>query len=276
MHPGASRPDKSPSLWPREHGAISMLAQPAVCALLIAWRWHWSVAPTLIVAAAMFLIREPFVVLARQKYVWRDPKPETPLARRWILALIPLIALSGALLLLRWQLTWLTAFATGSIALTAYAVWMTVHNRQRSIGLQIASAFGLTSTGLAVSLSLMHSVTTWACWLWLLSAAQAAAGILVVHARLEARIAAKTKKPESVAFFRAAAWMQAALLPLALAAGFLSPWLAAAMLLPAAVHAYELKTLHTPEAMATPLRTIGFRAMGLSIAVSLLLVIGLR
>ena len=79
-----------------------------------------------------------------------------------------------------------------------------------------------------------------------------------------------------MAFFRAAAGMQAALLPLALAAGFLSPWLAASMLLPAAVHAYELKTLHTLEAMATPLRTVGFRAMGLSIAVSLLLILGLR
>jgi len=253
-----------------------MLAQPAVCALLIAWRWHWSVLPTLIVAAAMFLVREPLIVLARQKYVWRDPKPETPIARRWIVALAPIIALSGSLLLLRWQLTWLTAFAFGSLALTAYAVWMTVHNRQRSIRLQIVSAFGLTSTGLAVSLSLLNSITTWACWLWLLSAAQAAAGILLVHARLEARIAAKTRKTESVAFFRAAAWMQAALIPLGLLAGFLSYWLTAAMLLPAAVHAYELKTLHTPAAMATPLRTIGFRAMGLSIAVSLLLVIGLR
>lgn len=253
-----------------------MLAQPMVCAAIIAMRWHWSIVPTVVVAVAMFLVREPFVVLGRQRWVWREPHAETALAKRWVAVLIPVIALSGGLLLYRWQTSWLIAFAVGSVAMTAYAVWMTIHNRQRSVGLQIASSFGLTSTGLAAAFSLVHDVPQWACWLWLLSAAQAAAGILVVHARLEARIAAKTKKPESVGFFRAAVGAQVALVPLAIAAYLVNPWLMVAMLLPAVVHAYELRTLHSPEALATPLRTVGFRAMGLSIAVSILLIIGLR
>ena len=253
-----------------------MLAQPLICAALIAMSWHWSIVPTVVVAVAMFLVREPLIVLARQRWVWREQHLETAMAKRWLAALVPVIAVSGGLLLYRWQTSWLIAFAVGSVAMTAYAVWMTVRNRQRSVALQIASAFGLTSTGLAAAFSLVHDVPQWACWLWLLSAAQAAAGILVVHARLEARIAAKAKKLESVVFFRAAVGAQVALVPLAFAAYFVNPWLTAAMLLPAAVHAYELRTLHSPEALAMPLRTVGFRAMGLSIAVSILLIIGLR
>ncbi|MCC6292513.1 MAG: YwiC-like family protein [Bryobacterales bacterium] len=264
------------SLWPREHGAISMLAQPAVCAALIAWRWHWVVIPALAAAAAMFLVREPLVVLARQRWLWRDAKPETPVARRWVATLAPVMAACGVAMAARWRLSWVIAFGAGAVAMTAYAVWMTLQNRQRSVGLQIISAFGLTSTGMAVAMSLENTVPQWAVWLWLLSAAQAAAGILVVHARLEARIAAKAKRAESPVYMRAAWVMQAAMAALGVAAWWVSPLAAAAMLLPAAVHAYELKTIRTEEAMATPLRTIGFRAMGLSIAVSLLLIAGLR
>ncbi|MEP7367637.1 MAG: YwiC-like family protein [Acidobacteriota bacterium] len=270
------RPESPPTLWPREHGAISMLVQPLICALPIVGHWHWSFIPTAIVAAAIFLVREPLVVLCRQRWVWRDPHPEAQMAKRWLAILIPFILLNGGILLLRWQRRWLYAFAAGSVVLTAYALWMTIRNRQRSIWLQCVSSVGLTSTGLAGILSLNDGLAPWAWWLWLLSAAQAAAGILVVHALLEARIAAKTSKPETVEFFRAAVAAQALLLPLAVLAYPISPWLNIAMLLPAAVHAYELLTLRSPESLTTPLRTIGFRAMALSIAVSLLLIAGLR
>ena len=264
------------SLWPREHGAISMLVQPIVCAAIIAIRWHWSVIPTVVVVAAMFLVREPLIVLGRQRWVWREPHPESLEARRWLAVLIPLIAACGALLMVRWQLAWLVAFGFGATAMTLYAVWMTVRNRQRSVWLQILSAIGLTSTGMAVALSLLGQPAPWAWWLWLLSAAQAAAGILLVHARLEAHIATKAKRPESPVYFRAATWMQVLLIPLGAAAWRISPWLTAAMVLPAVVHAYELGSLHTPAALATPLRTVGLRAMGLSIIVSVLLIAGLR
>lgn len=253
-----------------------MFVQPLVCAVVIVHRWHWSIVPAITAAGAMFLLREPLVVLARQRWVWREPHAEAERAKRWIALLVPLMVISGGLLLYRWQFSWLIAFAIGSVAMAAYATWMTVHNRQRSVWLQIASSAALTSTGMAAAISLNDGAAPWAWWLWLLSAAQAAAAILVVHARLEARIAAKTKKPESVVFFRAAVAAQVALVPLAIFARFISPWLTAAMLLPAAVHAYELHTLRSPEALATPLRTIGYRAMALSIAVSILLILGLR
>lgn len=268
--------DSQPSLWPREHGAISMLVQPLVCAGLIAMRWHWSFIPTAVVAISVFLIRAPLVVLSRQRWVWREPHVELPRARRWVATLLPIIAASGVALLYRWELWWFIAFSIGAVVMTAYAVWMTVHNRQRSVWLQIASSFGLTSSGMAGALALTNEGTQWAWWLWLLSAAQAAAGILVVHARLEARVAARTRNPESTSSFRAAVAAQVLLVPLAILAWRVSPWLTAAMLLPAAVHAYELRTLRSSKALATPLRTIGFRAMGLSIAVSVLLIIGLR
>ena len=113
-------------------------------------------------------------------------------------------------------------------------------------------------------------------WLWFLSAAQTAAAILLVHARLEARIAARTEKPESPVFFRAAVIAQIVLVPIGLLAAYISYWLTGAMWMAAAVHAYELRALHSPEAIAMPLRTISYRAAALSVAISVLLIVGLR
>jgi hypothetical protein len=63
-----------------------------------------------------------------------------------------------------------------------------------------------------------------------------------------------------------------------LAAGELAlrfmPFYAAAMALSAAVHFFNLRHLSTPKSLATPLTTIGLRAMAVSIAFTLLLVAG--
>jgi hypothetical protein len=88
-----------------------------------------------------------------------------------------------------------------------------VKNRQRSTLFQIASAAALTSSSLATSLSATGAIAPWCWWLWLLMAMQATAGILVVHARLDARIASRRTAPANERFRRAAQVSLGALTP---------------------------------------------------------------
>jgi len=165
------------------------------------------------------------------------------------------------------------AFGLTALALTMVAVILTVRNRQRSVWLQLASALGLTGSSVAAAMAVTGTIPEWCWWLWGLSAAHAAAGILVVHARLDARIAAKQKQPlpsRKPAFLAQA--MLLALIPVALVK---SPWLGAALLFSAAEHLWTLARLSHAEVVQTPLRTVGLRALALSIAYSTLLITGL-
>ena len=74
---------------PREHGAWELLLQPFVAAAILAGFWHWLLLPTLALVLLGFLLKEPLVVLARQRWVWRSPDQQTPVAWRW-LAVVPL------------------------------------------------------------------------------------------------------------------------------------------------------------------------------------------
>ncbi len=263
-------------MWPREHGAWSMLAQPFLCALILSRAFHWSVIVAAAAVVTAFLMREPLVVLARQRFVWRERKPEAAVAKRWLVWEGVLLAAAGAALLLRWPWDFLAAIGAGTALLTATAVWMTVKNLQRSTWLQLASAAALSATGLAACVSAVGELRPWVWPLWAMTAAHAAAGILVVHARLEARIAARSHKTLAPRFRLPAQVMQAALLAgalLFLVAG--RPVLAAALVLSATVHLWDLYHLTSPRSLATPLTTVGLRAMSLSIAFSALIVYGL-
>lgn len=267
-------------MFPREHGAYSMLAQPFLCALIIAgsrsWSWHWSVVPAAVAAISMFLLRGPLVVLARQRWVWRQPHAETAVATRWALGLGAMLAVAAGTLSLRWPPGILAVFGAAAGSVTAAAVAMTVRNRQRSVWLQLASASGLTASCLAASLSTTGTIPEWRWWLWSLSAAHSSAAILTVHARLEQRIASRTGWGDGPTFQRPALLAQFALLAAAPVA-FQRAWpLGAALAMSAAAHLWELRSLKQPGSLQTPLRTVGFRALAVSVAVSVLLVIGLR
>lgn len=263
-------------MFPREHGAYSMLAQPFVCALIVAWSWHWSVVPAAVAAMSMFLLRGPLVVLARQRWVWRQPHAESATATRWTLVLVAVLVAAGGALALRWPPGILVAFGAAAGAVTAAAVTMTVKNRQRAVGLQLASAAGLTASSLAASLSTTGTIPEWCWWLWALSAAHSSAAILTVHARLEQRIASRAGSAGVRTFHRPALLAQFALMAAAPVAFLRGAPLGAALALSAAAHLWELRSLKQPGSLQTPLRRVGFRALGLSIAVSALLVVGLR
>ena len=259
---------------PREHGAWSILAQPFLCALILAREWHWSILAAAVAVAAMFLLRTPLVILGRQAFVWREPHAESRSAFRWALLFAAVTLAAAAILLPRWGIANLLGFGIAATALTAMAVYMEITNRQRSVWLQLVTAAGLSSSCLAAVLSAKGQIPRWGWILWMLCAAHAIAGILVVRARLEVRIAARSRKAEAPIYFQPARLAQLLLIAaglVMLASG--SPWIGAALILPSLLHLRELGRLAATIDM--PLQTVGLRAMSVSIGFSILAICGL-
>ncbi len=262
---------------PREHGATAMLFTPIVCAAILARGWHWAELATFTAAFAALAAKDPLVVLARQRFVWKQPHPETAIAARWFAGWTALLGLSGVVLLAVWPFKAVVAMGSGVAVFSALAIAVNVRNRQRSTLFQIASAVALTSSSLATSLSATGTIQHWCWWLWVLLALQASAGILVVHARLDARIALRSAVRGTQEFRHAA---QIAVLVLALAAVALRilghGWIAAALLIAGAGYAYDLYRQRDSAALQMPLTTVGQRALALSSVFAVLLIVGLR
>ena len=166
-----------------------MVLTPIVCVAILAREWRWSELATLTAAFAALAAKDPMVVLARQRFVWKQGHPETAAAAQRFAGWIVILILSGLVLVATWPLTATVAMGLGVCMFSSLAVAISVKNRQRSTLFQIASAAALTSSSLATSLSATGAIAPWCWWLWLLMAMQATAGILVVHARLDAHIA---------------------------------------------------------------------------------------
>ena len=139
---------------------------------------------------------------------------------------------------------------------------------------QLVTAAGLSSSCLAAALSAIAAIPAW-CWiLWILCAAHAVAGILVVRARLEVRIAARSRKADEPVFFKPARFAQIVLIVSGLAMLLIgSPWISVALILPSLLYLWELGGLAST--IDTPLRTVGLRAMSVSIGFSIFAICGL-
>ncbi len=262
---------------PREHGATAMLFTPIVCAAILSRGWRWAELATFTAAFTALAAKDPLVVLARQRFVWKQWHPETAVALRWFTGWTALLAVSGLVLLTAWPFKAIVAMGLGVAVFSALAIAVNVRNRQRSTLFQIASAVALTSSSMATSLSASGTIKPWCWWLWLLLALQATAGILVVHARLDARIALRSATRGSQEFRHAAL---IAVLVLALAAitfGVLGHgWITAALLIAAVGYAYDLYRQRESAALQMPLTTVGQRALALSTVFAVLLIVGLR
>ncbi len=262
---------------PREHGATAMLFTPIFCAAILARGWHWAELATFTAAFAALAAKDPLVVLARQRFVWKQPHPETAIAARWFAGWTALLAVSGLVLLAVWPFKAIVALGLGVAVFSALAIVVNVRNRQRSTLFQIASAVALTSSSLATSLSATGTIKPWCWWLWFLLALQASAGILVVHARLDARIALRSAARGSQEFRRAAQITVLALALTAILVGVLGHgWIALALLIAAAGYAYDLYRQRDSAALQMPLTTVGQRALALSSVFAVLLIVGLR
>jgi hypothetical protein len=252
-----------------------MLLTPIVCAAILARQWRWSELATLIAAFAALAAKDPMVVLARQRFVWKQHHPETVGAARWLSGWIVILALCGLVLVATWPFKGIIVLGLGVCVFSAVAVVINVKNRQRLTLFQIVSAAALTSSSLATSLSATGAITPWCWWLWLLMAMQATAGILVVHARLDARIASRGTAPSSKQFRRAAQGSLSALACAAVTASMLGRgWIALALLLVVVGYWYDLRGQQDPTALQTPLKTVGQRALALSSLFAVLLIVG--
>jgi hypothetical protein len=256
-----------------------MLLQPFLGSWIALKTFAWPVLPALAAVLGMFLIREPLLVLARQKWVWREQKPETAAARRRLAFELAGLLAAGVWLLAVWP-WWIVIVIGGAAgALTAAAVWVTILNRQRNAWFQALSAAGLSSSCVPACLALTGTIPSWCWWWWALHAAHFLGGILVVHLRLEARIQARTSPagpaPAYLAMRRRAA---AAAMALAGAGAALALegqlCYAAAMLFSGAVHARGAYTAHTAASVALPMASVGKRALAVSIVFTLLMIAG--
>ncbi len=260
-----------------------MLLTPIVCAAILARQFHWAELATLVAAFSALSLKDPAVVLFRQWFVWKQPNPETRNAALWSSFWFLLLAASGIFLLFTWPIHATLALGSGVALFSVLAVFVNVKNRQRSTLFQIVSAAALTSTSLATALSATGEIPLWCWFLWPLLAMQAATGILVVHARLDARIAARKNLPASRQYRRAATVAIVVLVIAAIAAA-VAPFIghswgrfsiAAALVIAAFGYAYDLRSQKNPAALQLPLKSVGQRALALSSLYAILLIIGL-
>jgi len=269
-------PHKSAWFLPREHGATAMLFTPIVCAAILAREWRWSEIATLTAAFAALAAKDPMVILARQRFIWKVQHPETVAAARWFTGWMAILIGSGLVLVFAWPLKAIVAMGLGVALFSALAIGINVKNRQRSTLFQIASAVALTSSSLATSLSATGTIAPWCWWLWLLLALQATAGILVVHARLDARIALRSAAPAREDFRRAAQISLIVLACAALAAIVLRRgWIALALLVAVVGYGDDLRRQRNTAALQLPLTKVGQRALALSSFFASLLILGL-
>jgi len=270
------QPHKNAWFLPREHGATAILLTPIVCAAILARAWRWSEVATLTAAFAALAAKDPLVILARQRCIWKTQHPETVAAARWFTGWMAILIVSGLVLVFAWPLKAIVAMGLGVALFSALAIGINVKNRQRSTLFQIASAVALTSSSLTTSLSATGTIAPWCWWLWLLLALQATAGILVVHARLDARIALRSAAPAREDFRRAAQISLIVLACAALAAIVLRRgWIALALLVAVVGYGDDLRRQRNTAALQLPLTKVGQRALALSSFFASLLILGL-
>ena len=245
-----------------------MLGQSFCAGLILAKGVSWLTLPAVAAVLATFLAREPIVFLLRQKFVWKNPNPDTPTAQKLLLGYAVLLAASGAALLSRLPVLHVFGLGGPAMLMLGAGAWLTMKNRQRSLWFQAVSACGLNGSALLSWVSVRWSFDWPIFLLWAALSAHAIAAVLVVHAHLDTRIAAKRQQESPVP---KAAWSaQAGLLAGAVVCVVCSKAaLAIPLMVSASVHAWNLYQVKSEAMIAVPLRTIGWRAMGLGILVAL-------
>jgi hypothetical protein len=261
---------------PREHGATAMLLTPILGVAILARTWRWSELAVLSAAFAAMSAKDPAVLLIRQRIVWKQSKPDASAAAPWLFGWIVVLLASVSILLAAWPIKAFVAMGAGIAAFGCVTILVNLKNRQRSTFFQIASAAALTSTSLATCISAMGSVAPWCWWFWGLVTLQASAGILVVHARLDARIALRKPAAAGQQFRHAAQTFLGLLLCAAVTAIILRRgWIALALALAVFGYAFDLVRQKDSRSLQTPLKTVGQQALLLSILYSALLIAGL-
>jgi hypothetical protein len=241
-----------------------MLLQPFLAAAILGRAWNWEVAVSLALILAGFMTREPATVLARQRWVWRDRKPESAAAARWLAGLSMLLLTCWLPLARALPVQPFAAIIVTGATVTALAVWANVRNRQRSIPFQMVSSIAIGTTALLGALAATGGIPAWAWLLWFLLSLHNLGSILIVHLRLEMKT--RGGIPEVSTILRIVYWLQGAKLA---AAGLLAALVALPLAIPPVVSAWlnvmEAARLRNPAAAKEPLTRVGFRTLGASL-----------
>jgi hypothetical protein len=247
---------------PREHGAWGMVIQSFAAGALLTREWTWLYLPAFAATILAFAAREPLLTLARQRWIWKTPRPESRQARALLAGEMALLAGCAVPLFSRLSPMPLLALGALTAAMTVLAVHTALQNRQRSVLFQVVTSLGLNSAALFAYFAGAQALRRNAWILWLALSLHSAAAIFVVHARLQARA---LKMP---GFPRVAAAAQAVQGVLVAAAGALIP-----ALFSAAANLVECMRLMQSRALAEPLTHVGFRTLGIAIVHAILAVI---
>jgi hypothetical protein len=119
---GATQPNGNARFFPREHGATAMLLAPIASVAILAREWRWCEVATLTAAFAVLAAKDPMVVLARQRFVWKQRHPETTAAAQWLAGWIVILILSGLVLVGAWPIHAIVEMGLGVCAFSALAV----------------------------------------------------------------------------------------------------------------------------------------------------------
>jgi len=272
-------------LLPREHGAWGMVSLPFLAGAVVGGDWVTvRVLAALLAVFSVILLREPLLFYWRQRAARNKYGcPSRPAAasggyeRRNALLSLLIYCLGGAIaglyLAAQLPLVPLLLLGCGAALLTVVAAHFTVRNYQRHPVLQIASAMGLTSSSLVAYLASSGRWEAPAFWIWGLFAAHSSVSVLIVHARLETMIAAKTSASAPTAD-RRNAWIAQAGIGLLLATLAISgrPWLVLPFLPPLLLHIWELRQFQPEKLHRLPMRRVGWMQLTASVAFCLLLI----
>jgi hypothetical protein len=253
-----------------------MLLFPFLGSLAVARAVRWESLAALIAILGIFLAQEPFLVLLRQWYLWKDRRSATSQAVFSLLVVGFLTGGAGAILF--WKLPWqpLVVLAAAAVVLLLLRAALTLANRQRSALLQVVEAAGLSATCLLGYLSARGKIEEPAILLWTVFSLHHAAALFVIRARLEAVVAAKSHSSPQKRY-RITAWvaqsvLMAVLLGAAAAGGFL---LALAFAIPLALHTWDLLRLGSAGFLKIPLKRVGWREVAISTGFSVVAVASL-
>ena len=238
---------------------------------------------------SVFLLREPLLLLWRRKVAaGKHGGKAVPLSgelssqRTSEAAQLSLLVyglgalLAGAYLLFHLPWVPLLLIACGTVLLAVPLLWLTVRNLQRHPVLQIATAAVLTASSLLAYLAGRGDLEAIAFWIWLLCAAHNAESVLVVHARLEAVVAAKKTNHPPALFpsLRHALLAEAGLgLFLVMMAVQGSPEFVLPFVPPALLHGWELWRLSSGQKSQSSMRRVGWTQLAASAAFCFLLIV---
>ena len=230
----------------------------------------------LVLVFALFLLRAPLIVLARQQWVWRDLHEETQPARSAVLLFGVTASLAAIPILLGLpRSVWPVAIACAAAAtgLMAVSIWLAIRNKHHSILFQAVGSVGLAASSLTVALAAGNTIP-FAIWLlWAGSALHGVAAIPIVHARLALR------RRQSPSLWKAGAGIvltAAAAAATAVAAGSGGPFqgITTALVFSTIAHTGEWLAIRSPRAPETRLTHLGLRLMSVSILFTVILYFG--